>query len=136
MKVPFFISAILLLAGHAGVAQAQGPRSFQWPHAIPPEVRLVAPAAAQPLSLTGPQGALWLSAPDSGRIAATHWKTGAIIGGTVLGVFGAAAFASLSCYDGPCHNQVLAAIGGFALFGLVGFGLGALVGGQFPAGSP
>jgi hypothetical protein len=77
-----------------------------------------------------------LTAADSARIASTHWKTGAVVGGTALGAFGAAAFVSLSCYDGPCHNQVVAGLGGFLLFGIVGFGLGALVGGQFPASAP
>ncbi len=136
MKLQFAVPALLFLAAHTSTAGAQGPRSFQWPHATPPQVRLLSPAPSHPLGPTGAPRPIRLAAADSSRIAATRWKAGAVIGGTVLGALGAAVFVSLSCYDGPCHNQVLAGIGGFALFGIVGFGLGALVGGQFPAGSP
>jgi hypothetical protein len=70
---------------------------------------------------------------DSTRIPATHWKAGALIGGGLLGVLGAAAGVQLACYDGPCHNRLLGALLGFSLGGLTGFGIGALIGGQFPA---
>jgi hypothetical protein len=73
---------------------------------------------------------------DSTVIPPTHWKQGALLGGGAFGILGALSFAGLSCSEGPCHNTALAAVGGFALFGLFGFGLGALIGGQFPMAAP
>lgn len=139
MKARCAILALALLAGTHGRALGQGVVSFAWPHASPPPVGWLASAPGALPHLWLP-GARFLVTPlmpaDFSRIPRTRWKTGALVGGALLGAFGAAALVSLSCYDGPCHNQVLAGIGGFVGFGIVGFGLGALIGGQFPMASP
>ncbi len=133
MRLPVAVSVLLLVA-HAGPAGAQGPRALQWPHAAVPEVRRPSSALFGPA--LQPALALGRAAADSVRIPATHWKAGAVVGGTVLGLLGAAAFVGLCGYDSPCQHPAAAAVGGFALGAVVGFGLGALIGGQFPAGSP
>ncbi len=139
MAIRYAVIATLLLAGSGAGAAAQGPDPIRWAHANSPMVRLqpTSPAVLRQVSLVGaaPTGAE-PSLADSARIAATHWKTGAVIGGGVLGVLGAWTFVGLCGMDGPCHHATLSAVGGFALGGLLGFGLGALVGGQFPVGSP
>jgi hypothetical protein len=133
------IAVLALLAGSATNAAAQGPGPVRWP-------RSVSGAADGPTSLiraplnnaagtVGDSPRLRL-AGDSAAIAPTHWKAGALIGGGFLGLLGAVTGVQLSCYDGPCHNRLLGAVGGFALAGIVGFGVGALIGGQFPAGTP
>jgi hypothetical protein len=86
--------------------------------------------------VNGSWSAARLRLPDSTTIPPTHWRTGALIGGGALGLLGAVTFIGLCGYDGPCHQPVLAAAGGFALGGLVGFGVGALIGGQFPLRTP
>ncbi len=135
MRLPLAVSVVLLLAVHPGDAGAQSPLAVQWPRATPPEVRLPSSTRLSHWA-TLPPLAIWQSAADSVRIAATHWKAGAVVGGTVLGLLGAAAFVGLCGYDSPCQHPVGSAMGGFALGAVVGFGLGALVGGQFPANSP
>ena len=139
MKIRSMIVAVSLLVGSAGGASAQGPGPTQWPRASAPPIRLQSSLPAAPLQVrllgAGPfVGELGWA--DSARIAATHWKTGALVGGTVLGLLGAVTFVGLCGFDAPCHHPALFAVGGFALGGVVGFGLGALVGGQFPARSP
>jgi hypothetical protein len=118
------LATVAFLAGLAVPSAAQGPRSaVRWPKPVP---------AAPFTSLSTPP----LLAIDSAKIAPTHWKAGALIGGGFLGLLGAAIGVGLSCYDGPCSNRLLGAVGGFALGGILGFGLGAMIGGQFPAPPP
>jgi len=133
------IAALALLAGTSSRADAQGPSPTRWPSALnSASVWRAVPARLAPqnggTALLAPQQLL--SASDSTTIPPTHWKQGALIGGGALGLLGALTFVSLCSYDGPCHNPALFAVGGFALFGLVGFGVGALIGGQFPMGAP
>jgi hypothetical protein len=135
VRLTVAVTAVALLAGFATTAAAQGQTPVRWPrptYAMPPW-----PAATQAKLLSAP----FVFAPaaasvDSTRIAPTHWRTGAIIGGTVLGLLSAAAFVGMCGYDSPCHRPLLYALGGFALGGLTGFGIGALIGGQFPARAP
>ncbi len=135
MRLVIAINALALLAGFATAAAAQGRGPVRWPRPlseVPPRVSvtrgslLAAPSAFAP----------GLGGVDTTRIAPTHWRAGAIIGGTVLGLLSAAAFVGMCGYDSPCHRPLLYALGGFALGGITGFGLGALVGGQFPARTP
>jgi len=68
----------------------------------------------------------------------THWKTGALVGGLGLGIFGAYAGYGL-CMDsedptistGAC---VASGFGGFLIGGLIGGVTGAMIGGLFPKG--
>jgi len=133
------IAALALLAGSSLRADAQGPAPIRWPTAL--NSASASRAASAPLVARAGAAALLvphslLSGTDSTRIPPTHWRQGALIGGGALGLLGALTFVSLCSYDGPCHNPALFAAGGFALFGLVGFGVGALIGGQFPMGAP
>lgn len=65
--------------------------------------------------------------PDSGRVLPrTYWLEGGVVGGTVLGVL-AAASAHGVCEQDCAKSTVLVG----ALFGALGFTIGALVGGQF-----
>ncbi len=135
MKLPLAVSAVLLLMVHPGYAGAQGPRAVQWPRATLPDLHLASSTPSPYFTMLRPL-AVGQPAADSVRIAATHWKAGAVVGGTMLGLLGAAAFVGLCGSDSPCQHPAGSAIGGFALGAAVGFGLGALVGGQFPASSP
>jgi hypothetical protein len=69
------------------------------------------------------------------RIPRTHWLTGAVLGGTLLGSFGASVGAGL-CSDGETSHSawtcVLAGVEGFLLGATVGVPLGGLIGGAFP----
>jgi len=99
-----------------------------------------APVASAQRPLAPPPGA---SAPflarvalplarDSVKIPPTHWEEGAIIGGVAVGIFGAVLGVGLCNFDEPCHNSAVAAAAGLVLGGLVGVGVGAMIGGQFP----
>jgi hypothetical protein len=67
------------------------------------------------------------------RVQKTHWLEGALIGGGILGVLGAAFGGGMCSYDetddGPCWDEAL--LGGVLGFG-IGFSAGGLIGGQFP----
>ena len=133
------VLAVCLLAAFPLAAGAQGPAPVQWPHADPPAIGPQAPAGEANLRARylGVRPLTLQIVADSSRIPRTYWKAGAVIGGGAMGVLGAAAFVSLCGYDeGPCHNPLLWGAGGFALFGIVGFGVGALIGGQFPMTTP
>jgi hypothetical protein len=69
---------------------------------------------------------------DSNAIPRTHWLEGGAIVGGLAGVAGGILAVGLCGYDSPCLHPALAAVTGAVLMGLVGFGLGALIGGQFP----
>jgi hypothetical protein len=133
------IWTVVLLAGAPAGAAAQGPGPVRWPR---PDLTVSAwptgpsTSSLQPAIALQPPPARLLPARDSTRIPHTHWKTGALIGGTTLGLLTAWMFAGLCGGEGPCHQPVLSAVGGFALGGMTGFGLGALIGGQFPARGP
>jgi hypothetical protein len=68
---------------------------------------------------------------DSTAIPRTYWLEGGLIGGAIVGTFGALLFLGL---DQDSHgSHVGVAVGGFITGGvLVGFPAGALVGGLFP----
>ncbi len=70
---------------------------------------------------------------DSARIRPTHWLTGALIGGTALGALGLiGGYQLCDMGDTPCNNRPQAMLALGFIFGMVGFGVGALIGGQFP----
>ncbi len=70
--------------------------------------------------------------PDSSRIPRTHWlEVGAVAGG-VGGILGGVLAVQLCGYERVCPRPALAALSGFFVLGVVTFGLGALIGGQFP----
>ena len=101
-------------------------------------VGLGSQASAQVAELRPAPSILFYSAPaqvmdaDSLNIPPTHWKTGALIGagaGVATGLW----FGYKMCgFDGPRENCAPGMIASALLFGFVGYGLGALVGGQFP----
>jgi hypothetical protein len=72
------------------------------------------------------------TAGDSTRIPRTYWFEGAALLGSVSGVLGAVMGVDLCGYDQDCRRPVLAAFEGLFIVGVVGFGVGALIGGQFP----
>jgi hypothetical protein len=65
-------------------------------------------------------------------IPRTYWLEGAGILGAAAGLFGVYAGVELCHYSEGCHNPVPGAVAGLLIVGVVGFGLGALIGGQFP----
>jgi len=139
MKARDVVAALVLTAGPATTVAAQMPRVVQWPP--PVDARFAVPSS--PPSLTphmATKGLLesariW-SGGDSTVIPRTHWKTGALIGGGVLGVLTAVFAVGMCSFDAPCREPVLPAVGGFAIGGLTGFGIGALIGGLFPQRVP
>jgi hypothetical protein len=112
--------AVLLVAA---VLVARTPAVAQRPTRPPPGAR----PPAVPLAYS-------FSPVDSStrHIPPTYWLEGAIAGGATLGFLGAILFVDLCNFDGPCGNSVAAAAGGLVLGGLTGFGIGAMIGGQFP----
>jgi hypothetical protein len=140
LKVWPAFGALALLAGSSASAVAQGVGPVRWPptvvatanwRAAPSHSLFLAPSFTSLIATRIGSGA------DSTVIPPTHWKTGALIGGTALGLLTALTTVSLCGYDeGDCHGPALWAAGGFAFGGVVGFGLGALIGGQFPARTP
>ena len=139
MRARVVFAALVLAAGPAATVAAQTPREVRWPRPIdarfgvrwsPPSLTPRVAAA----SLPGP-ARMW-SGADSTAIPKTHWKTGALIGGGVLGVLTAVFAVGMCSFDAPCQEPVLPAVGGFAIGGLTGFGIGALIGGQFPVREP
>jgi len=102
---------------------ARTPALAQRPTAAPPGAR----SPVVPLAYS-------FSPVDSStrHIPRTYWLEGAIAGGAALGLLGAIFFVDLCNFDGPCANSVAAAAGGLILGGLTGFGVGAMIGGQFP----
>ena len=139
MEGRFAVAALVLAVGSASTAAAQAPRVERWPRPIDARFGVL----GSPLSVTPHMAATsllgsartWIGA-DSTAIRKTHWKTGALIGGGVLGVMTAVFAVGMCSFDGPCGNPVLPAVGGFAIGGVTGFGIGALVGGQFPVRAP
>ena len=71
------------------------------------------------------------------QIRPTHWKEGGLVGGVVSGIFFAWLAHGLCTYydESSNRNCGLKLVGGAVFGGGLGFGLGALVGGQFPKGS-
>ena len=69
---------------------------------------------------------------DSVVIPKTHWLEGGAILGGLMGLGGVIGGLGFCHYDGPCRQPVAAATAGLVVSGLVGFGVGALIGGQFP----
>ncbi len=101
-----------------------------------------ADAGWHPAAMRAPS---WISAPsssratsggttarDSTRIPRTYWLEGAGILGAASGIFGAYVGVGLCHYYETCHNPAVAGLEAFFIFGALGFGIGALIGGQFP----
>lgn len=133
------LAALVLIGGIASAAAAQGPGPTSWPRPISPSSqwrasRLHAPLPGVRSIVPAPVDRS--AAADSVVIPPTHWMAGAMIGGTMLGLLTAAAGVGLCGYEGPCQRPVLAAAAGFAFGGVVGSGISALIGGQFPMRTP
>ena len=124
------VALVALLVAMAEPAAAQGPRFVTWPA---PERVSLAPSGA--LGQWSARTSI-VHIPDSVAVAPTHWRLGAIVGGTVFGALGAGTAVALCQSDNPCRAPVWPALGGFLLAGGIGVALGALIGGQFPAGPP
>ena len=92
---------------------------------------------APELAAAGPTAdATALSASLRGAVRPNHWLTGGLIGAALLGVAGVALAAGL-CDDDSGVDNCTGPIVGTALLGAgLGFTIGALIGGQFPKGSP
>lgn len=72
------------------------------------------------------------SAPDSAAIHRTYWLEGGIAGSAIVALLGATFAVSMCHYsDTGCVNSGLRALGGFVGGAVLGFGPGALIGGQF-----
>jgi len=69
---------------------------------------------------------------DSTRIPRTYWLEGAGIVGALSGLFGVYLGVDLCDNTEGCHSPVPGALAGLVIVGVVGFGVGALIGGQFP----
>ncbi len=133
-----FIAIVALLVASVEPVVAQGPPAMSWPRPTPvklsPSSRMsVVPVRA---GLTWPTGAAPVRLADSAAIPRTHWKVGAIVGGSVFGVVGAGAAWGLCHDENPCRAPIWPTLGAFVLAGGLGVALGALIGGQFPAGAP
>jgi hypothetical protein len=118
---PLGLLAASLLLVSPGFAQRVDPH---WP---PPPFRVqlqLLPATALHYPTT-PRA-------DSAVIPPSYWLEGGAIVGGLSAIAGGALAVGLCGYGGPCHNPGLAAVGGAVVVGLVGFGIGALIGGQFP----
>lgn len=75
---------------------------------------------------------LFRASPMESGLPPNHWLEGGLIGGGVLGVLGSASFVGW-CNSGARRGHCAqAAVGGFLLSAALGFGLGAIVGSQFP----
>ena len=111
---------------------------MRWPRPVPVALAPSARSSAAPLRAgsTWPAHSTTLQLTDSMAMAPTHWKVGAIVGGSVFGVLGAGAAWGLCHDEDPCHAPIWPSLGGFVLAGGIGIALGALIGGQFPAGAP
>ncbi len=131
-------AVVALLVAAVEPAAAQGPRVASWPRPRPfvlvPSPRTsIVPLQA---GATWPASAARLPLGDSVAIAPTLWKTGAIVGGTVFGVAGASAAWGLCHEDDPCRAPIWPTLAAFVLAGGLGVAVGALIGGQIPAGAP
>jgi hypothetical protein len=89
-----------------------------------------------PSWITVPSSSRWsfVGTPprDSTRIPRTYWLEGAGILGATSAIFGAYLGAGLCHYYETCRHPGVAGLEGFLMLGVVGFGVGALIGGQFP----
>lgn len=138
------LAAFGMLAGLPGAVVAQGPRApTPWPRPVYRAAGWPTRALFQALvddRANSPRYTPGIVVSDSTRIRATHWKTGALIGGGLLGVLGVAAGAGMACYDSPCRHPFPKRFGAGVILGSIGFvtgfGVGALIGGQLPARGP
>ena len=132
MKARLLVAVVSFALAAPRPAAAQALRASTWTFAPRPWSASSAPqlgfapfgAAARPARSP--------LAIDTAAIPKTHWKAGGLIGAGVLGVLTAAIGVGLCGLDSPCDEPVLPALGGFAIGAVTGFGLGALIGGQFP----
>jgi hypothetical protein len=132
------IAIVALLVASAEPAAAQGPPGLTWPRAGPVELMPSPRMSVVPLraGAAWPADAAGLRLGDSAAIPRTYWKVGAIVGGSVFGVMGAGAAWGLCHDENPCRAPIWPTLGAFVLVGGLGVALGALIGGQFPAGAP
>jgi len=113
--------ALAVLALTCRVAQAQ--------HAGPAWPRLVIPISPDRALSHWRSDARLLVAH---RGAATHARTGGIIGGIVMGAAGAILGAGLCHFDDPCPHPAPYVVGGLVLGAVAGAAIGAHIGRQYP----
>lgn len=114
---------VLLLAPTPALAQRADigwhPAPFGTPSVVGPPV--------------GEVESLWAATVrDSVQIPRTHWLEGAALLGAASGAAGAFLGVGLCHYSDTCRHPTAAALRGFLILGLLGFGVGALIGGLFP----
>lgn len=119
------VLAVVLLLVTVGSAQAQHRRPvFSSPQLTLPAQRNASAARSEAISL-----------PPASAYAPTYWREGAIAGAIAVGISGVAIAGGL-CGMGEnssgCTGQ---AVAGGIMGAAVGFGLGALIGGQFSKGN-
>jgi len=120
------VLALIAITGLPSSVAAQRLDAFR----LPP--RLVLPFRS---SLTAPVGEP-PNLPSPAEYKRTHWKEGAIVGGLLLGL-GGAALAHGLCAQSDTGREDCGgkALEGFVFGGATGFAIGALLGGLFPKNS-
>jgi hypothetical protein len=94
--------------------------------------RLWGPRSSQLFGAKPPPGMMLVLGDTIPRpIRPTYWKEGAIVGGVVLGLLGAAFGGGMCAYADQRQNCTGATLGGVLVGSLTGVSLGALLGGQF-----
>jgi hypothetical protein len=123
------VSHLVLLASTSAAAQATG---IAWPplaQASPSP--LYAEYSAGPIDRAGFSREAVDTTPR--QIKPTYWKEGGVVGGALGGVFVATlAYGLCTQSEGNTRHCGFKLLGGAVLGAGAGFGLGALIGGQFP----
>ncbi len=130
-RLSWTLAVFGLLAG-ARAAQAQWRGAPEFPRAAAPVVQLGAgapngPGWFVPTPALAPNRAhpTWTMSSDD--IRRTHWLVGGVVGSALLGIVGASTGMALAgC---ACAKDALL---GFIPGAMIGFPIGALIGGQFP----
>jgi hypothetical protein len=126
------VTALLILASVAADGRAQADGALSGPLAPSASLPSFTPTLRSEIST---EAVARLNADLRRSTRPTYWLTGGLIGGVAMGVLGAVVGAGLCADDDTDHSTgtcILAGLGGAAIFGGVGFTVGALIGGLFP----
>lgn len=126
------VTAALFLTSVAAVGGAQAPGARTGPLAPSPTFPSFTPTLRSEVST---EAIARLNADLRRTTRPTYWLTGGLIGGVAMGILGAVVGAGMCADDDTDRSTgtcILAGVGGAAVFGGVGFTIGALIGGLFP----